>query len=213
MHLTFYAYWHKSCPLRSCAWDGRMITQNRHKTKYVAYVVYLFGCDSSIKLTELSSLINHLNYLRFRRLRRRSASPSGYTPFLSYVHLSCVTFSLFLHERKTRWSGVTIQRTSSGPLKTGSQHSTTLNHARLVLTFHIRWKNSSCSTRILWTGWRKIRGELWVIYGSLTSFPPSRTHSSEDPSEDRLSLVSVSPFFAPAHLTPHYCCISLLNPH
>jgi len=132
----------------------------------VPVLCYLVGGDSSIMLTELSSLINHLNYLRFRRLRRRSASPSGYTPFISYVHLSCVTFSLFLHERKTRWSGVTIQRTSRGPLKAGSQHSITLNHAGLVLTFHIRWKNSSCSTRILWTGWRKIRGgamgNIWV---------------------------------------------------
>lgn len=130
-----------------------VVWSRRRMAKYGASVVYLVGGDSSIKLTELSSLINHPNYLRFRRLRRRSASPSGYTPFLSYVHLSCVTFSLFLHERKTRWSRVTIQRTSRGPLKAGSQHSTTLNHARLVLTFHIRWKNSSCSTKILWTGW------------------------------------------------------------
>lgn len=109
--------------------------------------VYLVS-DSNIKLIELSSSINHLNYLLFRRLRRWSTSPPGYTPFLSYVHLSCVTFSLFLHERKPRWNGVTIQRTSRGPLKAGSQHSTTLNHARLVLTFHIRWKNSSWCTRI-----------------------------------------------------------------
>lgn len=154
VHLTFYANWHKTCPLRPCVWDGLLIRQKRHMAKYSACVGYVVGGDSSIRLTELSSLINHLNYLLFHRLRRRSASPSGYTPFLSYIHLSCVTFSLSLHERKTRWSGVTIQRTSRGPLKAGSQHSTTLNHARLVLTFHIRWKNSSCSRRILWRGWR-----------------------------------------------------------
>lgn len=134
---------------------------------------------------------------------------------ISFVR-TFVFVSLFLSsytKRKTRWRAVTIQRTSRGPLKAGSQHSTTLNHARLVLTFHIRWKNSSCSTRISVKRVEVDPGELWVIYGSLTSFPPSRKHSSEDPSEDRLSLVSVFPFFAPAHLTPHSCCISLLNPH
>jgi hypothetical protein len=61
--------------------------------KYGGCACNLFG-NSSIKLMKLSVLINHLNYLLFRRLQRRSMSPSGYTPFLSYVHLSCVTFSL-----------------------------------------------------------------------------------------------------------------------
>jgi hypothetical protein len=49
---------------------------------------------------KLSILINLLNYLQLRRLQRRCSSPSGYSPFLLYVHLSCVTFSLCLTRKE-----------------------------------------------------------------------------------------------------------------
>lgn len=161
-------------------------------------------------------LINHLNDSHFRWLQRWSSSFVGYTPFRSFLHLSCVTFSLLSHIKGRPGDAelLSIQENlERGFLKVRSQHSTTLNHARLVLTFHIRWKNASYSTRIAMNRVEADSGDLWVAYGSLTSFYLWRTNNSEDGSGDHVSLVSVSPFFAPAHLTPHYCCISLLNPH
>lgn len=169
---------------------------------------------SRIWFVKLGFLINHLNDSHFRWLQRWSTGAAGSAPFRSFLHLSCVTFSLPSHI-KGRPEGAELlsQRVSRGSLKVRSQHSTTLNHARLVLTFHIRRKNSSCSIRIAMNRVQADSGDLWVIYGPLTSFYLWRTNNSEDGSGDQVSLVSVSSFFAPAHLTPHHCCISLLNPH
>lgn len=170
--------------------------------------------NSRMQFMKLGFLINHLNDSQFRWLQRWSNSVAGYAPFRSFLHLSCVTFSLLSHIKGRPEDAESLsERISRGSLKVRSQHSTTLNHARLVLTFHIRWKNSSCSARIAMNRVEADSGDLSVIYGSLTSFYLWRTNNSEDGSGDHVSLVSVSSFFAPAHLTPHHCCISLLNPH